>query len=268
MAIVWSDTMFQKWYQLPNAQGNPTTYSRVGFRYYRGPDFIWGYGTETSPSPGNFDQVQYPFYPMNEFRYRTERLVANLGITPGQRILVLGCGFGFLPETFIWWKQQNGLTLAQAQAQIAGIDNSTFISAGLAGAVHSSMSGKVITRSLLEGSANTQMRNQIRQSAGGSEFFDWVITESVIESYTDAERAAFITACESYQRLTGSTTKNLARVVHVVFEDDPVRWGSPGWNPVPDGGAPNRTLEAWAQTRPQNTWVSAVGDMRTLVGTG
>lgn len=266
MAIVWNETMFRKWYALPNqpyGQGGAyTTYSRIGFRYFRGPELEWL--AEGFP--------EFPDHPMNEYRWRVERLVALLGIQPSHRIIVLGCGLGFLPETFIWWKMRNGIAQATAQSQVVGVDNSQFIQGNVAAEAHALMQGRIVNRSLLDGTTTAGMRNALRTLAGGSEFFDWVITESVIESYTDAERPNFLTACESYQRNTGATTKNLARVVHFVFdvltEPDGTPQPSQSWDPVPDGGAPNRTLAAWAQTRPQNSWVSAYGSLSAIVGTG
>lgn len=251
--------MFRKWYGMPNGPqgGNAiTTYSRIGYRYWRGREYQWYLeGAE-----------EYPDHPMNEMRWRVERFAAGLGIAPAHRVLVLGCGSGFLPETFIWWKMRNGIAQATAQGQVAGVDNSQFIQANLASEAHPLMQGKILNRTLFDGTTVAGMRNGLRQAAGGSEFFDWVITESVIESYTDAERPAFMTAVESYQRNTGTTTKQLSRCVHLVFDNEP-GWYE-GWDPVPDGGAPNRPLADWAATRPRHSWVSAMGDMRAIVGTG
>lgn len=253
--------MFQKWYSLPNAQGQMTTYSRIGWRYYRGPSPNWGYGETRNE--------QYPDLPLNEFRWRVERLTAQLPITPTSRILVLACGVGFLPEAFIWWQMSQGETEAAAKPRVAGVDNSAYIQSVIPTTADPLMmigtTPKIVNRSFQLGTANNQMRNSLRSAAGNSEFFDFVILESVDESYTDVERSAsWHTAIESY--LAAGRSK--ANIIHMVFEDDVDRYGSPGWDPVPDGGAQNKTLDAWAQTRPSHTWVSCVGEMRTLVGTG
>lgn len=273
MAIAWTEAMFRKWYGLPNQPygegGVITTYSRIGFRYLSGPKLAWNYVY----NPANLS-TYFPDHPLNEYRWRLERLLGGFLIAPSDRILVLGCGSGFLAETFIWWKMQNGIAQTTAQAQVAGVDNSQFIQGNIASEAHPLMQGKVVNRDLLLGSGNAQMRGALRTAAGNSEFFDWVITESVVESYTDAERVSFMTAVESYQRNTGTTTKSLAKIIHMVYPltlmifDDA---GNPiydGWNPVPDGGAPNRRLVEWSQTRPAHSWCSCYGVPEYVTGTG
>lgn len=237
--------MFGKYYKLPNSDvgGQMTTYSRVGWRYYRG---NWW----------NDEPERFPDYPLNEYRWRVEKLTSQFGIQPTERILVLGCGLGFLPETFQWW--------GTPQGRICGADNSAFIQGNVVAEAHPNMQGKIVNRSMTLGAANAQMRGSLRAAAPDAsgtagwtaEFFHWVITESVLESYTAAERnATFYTALESY--LHSSVSRR--NVIHIVAE---------GWDATADGGSPGMTLQQWSATRPANSWMG-YGDPQTpQIGTG
>lgn len=248
MALVWDEAMFRKYYILGAPNGQYTTYSRIGWRYYRGPESVWGY-------PEDPLTLRHPDHPMNEYRWRVERLTLQFPIQPSSRILVLGCGSGFLPEVFIWWKMQNGIAQATAQSQVAGIDNSTYIQQNITAEAHPLMLSptRVVGRSLLDGTGVVQMRNALRNLAGGSEFFDFVITESVIESYTAAERTNFLNKCETYK----TAAAPLSHVIHIACD---------GWDASADGGSPAMTLEEWAATRPSHSWISYLGDMRVIPG--
>jgi hypothetical protein len=263
----------------PDNEGKSVTYGRVAWRFYRGPNPWWGYMLNTQ-------RGQFPDHPLNEYRHRVERLLANFPITPTSRILVLGCGIGLLPETLIWWKQQSGRTLAQAQAEVAGLDNSSWIQGNLTAEAHSSMftgtTPKVGNRDYRLGASNAQVRGTLRQIWGGSEFGDFVIVESVDESYTDAERtAAYWTAQESYL----AAGRPRANLIHIITDEWDARgywvynditlpdgtierqWSWVTW-PAGSGGSQPRTLEQWAALRPTNSWMSYIGDMRVIPGTG
>lgn len=267
--INWTEPMFRKWYSMPNnPQGQPpmTTYSRVGMRYWRGPKPEWGY------APG--DTTQYPDHPQNELRHRVERLVAQFPITSTSRILILGAGYGFLCEVFIWWKMQNGVPQATAQGQVAGLDTSAFIQANLNTETHPLMSGKIVNRSMQVAttSQTNPQRNALNSAWGGSFTGDFVIAESVDESYSDAERtSAYYTAQQSFL----SAGRPLRNVIHLVFPSHRQYWGDGpndyeviGWDPQPDGGAVNKELDGWAATRPQHSWADLEGDMPIILGTG
>lgn len=256
MSIIWNEAMYRKWYRLPNQQGQMTTYSRVGWRYFRGPDREWGYPVTPGWKPElGRDPLQHPDHPLNEYRHRVERVRAQFPIADDSRVLVLGCGSGFLPETFIW----NGIQVGR----VCGADPSSYIQANIVEEAHALMQGKVINRSMQLGATNPQMRGSLRAAAPDvanfgttAEFFDFVITESVLESYTAAERTpAFYDTLQSYLK-AGLPASN---VIHIVCD---------GWDAASDGGSPAMTLEEWAATRPQNSWVSYNGDMPAIAGTG
>lgn len=249
MSITWTETVFRKYYSMPgDANGSVfTTYSRVGWRYWRGPEFGWGYPETPSTS-------RFPDHPLNEYRWRVERLRLNFPqITDTSRVLVLGCGYGFLPETFQW----SGIP----QGRVCGADNSAFIQGNLASEAHPNMQGKVVNRSMTLGASNAQMRGSLRTAApdvtgfgATAEFFDFVITESVLESFTPAERtAAFYTTLQSYLK----AGLPASQVIHIVAD---------GWDATADGGSPPLSLEEWAATRPQHSWMSYWGDMRVIPG--
>lgn len=246
MAVAWDEAQFRRWYSLPNGAGAMTTYSRVGWRYYRGPSPEWAYGSTVA--------AQFPDHPLNEYRHRVGRIVAQFPILPTSRILVLGCGSGFLPEAFIWWQTQQGQTEASAQGRICGVDNSQFIQGNLVSEAHPLMSGRVVNQSLLDGTGVAKMRNALRNLTG-SEFFDFVVTESVIESYTVAERTNFLDKCATYR----ASATPLRNIIHIACD---------GWDASAIGGSPAMTLEEWAATRPAHSWISYNGSMPAIIGTG
>jgi len=233
--------MFAKYYKMtvnafdPDSGGvlvgQSTTYSRAGWHSFAWPEPQWNYALNSNNS-------YFPDHPMNYFRFRVEKLVAAFSIQPSSRIIVLGCGGGFLPETFIWWKMQQGIAQATAQSQVAGVDNSTFIQANVLTESHPLMLNptRILNRSLLDGTGLNAMRNALRNIAGGSEFFDYVITESVIESYTAAERTNFLNQVATYK----SAAAPLRNIIHIVC---------PNWDASADGGSVGMSVAEWAATR-------------------
>jgi hypothetical protein len=259
MALTWNQAMFEKYYKWPVFRYNPAsggieitgqavTFGRVGARTQAPPEPPWGYSAASH-------NTYYPDHPLNYWRFRTERLVTEFGIAPASRVLVAGAAFGFLPESIIWWMMQNGRTQAQAQAQVAGLDNSSFIQSGLNAEANPVMSSKVVNRDMRVSVAtqSNPQRNALQNAWGGQSTGDFVIVESVDESYTDAERTnAFYTALESYL----AAGRPLANVIHVVCA---------GWEPDPaDGGSPAKTLEEWAATRPGHSWLHYEYPMRAI----
>lgn len=242
MAVVWDEAQFMAWYWTPGR--NTTTYTRADQQHYRGPKAGWGYASTT----------QYPYHPLNEYRHRVERLVAQFPILPTSRIIVLGGGFGFLSEAFVWWQRSQGQTEADAQRRICGMDNSQFIQGKLATEAHALMQGRMVNQSLLDGTGVGKVRNALRNLTG-SEFFDFVITESVCESFTAIERTDFLDKCETYR----ASTTPLTNIIHIACD---------GWDASGVGGSPAMTLEEWAATRPAHSWASYHGDMPSIVGIG
>lgn len=229
MAVDWNlEATWRKWYSdvvrapLPNARTR-VTYGRL---YWR--NWLWDVvGPDGTP----------PDYPLNESRLRVERLLANWPILTTSRILVLGAGFGFLPETF----RQKGY------ANAWGVDNSVFIQGAITSEAHPSMltpSVQVLNRDFRVN--DRQMGNALTNLTGASTF-DYVITESVVESYTAAERTAVLDAAASYL----ATGRPLGNIIHVVF---------PGWDASGDGGSPGLTLDQWVATRPAHSWASPEGN--------
>lgn len=182
-------------------------------------------------------------------RYYEQKIVPIFGtVTGAQRILVVGCGLGRLVEGV----QATGF------ANIWGIDSSTYV-ASLWPASHPRLAQLDIRTA-----TDAQIRNAPLNSGGTT--FDWIITESVMESYPPVEQEAMYAACEA--RLSRNTP--LTHVVHLVYPDtDLTRWPA---NALENGefapwagtvmanpGCPARTLAEWQASRPNNTFLSIYG---------
>lgn len=154
------------------------------------------------------------------------------GIAQTARILIVGCGFGFLIEKLRAAGFQN----------VWGIDLSPYYFE----AVRAANFGAGI-RALIQQFNVVGMTSQMRRTLTGSTTaFDAVITESVMESYTPAEQDQILAACEAQRVATNRP------IYHLVFD---------GTDMTPLGGCPARTLAEWqaSTVRAGHTFISAVG---------
>lgn len=190
------------------------------------------------------------------------KMIEVLGLQPTQKIGILGCGFGWVLEVFI----------AQGFNNVIGTDTSPFIQTnkGLnedaeieaaileAGLLPTSTEGLVIRNKLRgdggprskqaakvlnEDAMSNPSRNRIRNALGGGNLA-WGITDSVLESLTDAECVSLSNAGHGF----------CTNVAHLVVTTRPGNHAGYNW----------KTLEAWKALIPADTFIEVGGQWRFL----
>lgn len=171
---------------------------------------------------------------LTEFNNRVANLVRLFSIQTTDRILVQGCGLGFLIEAF---KDAGFL-------ECFGLDNSSYISS--IRAVEANANSVIVEQDIRGGGL---MRAQLQTQTGGNSF-TWVITESVLESYEDLELSELLDDAESVL----NPTKDEANIIHMVMSvkdpAQPDRSIGPQFN--------QKTLAEWKAVRPAHSWVDYV----------
>ena len=206
----------------------------------------WGYNraTQVTNQPNRFST-----------RWTNLKTVAAAVDAPGMaaddRILVVGAAYGYLIEAAI----DDGYTA------IWGLDNSSHVAANLAtegkpGATNLFTSNQdpedgppnvVIVAADVTGGPSVR---QLLSAATGSFRFDWIITESVAESFAPGnEMDGLLGAAESILSQQAADD----HIIHLVVDD-------PGGQPIPPDWSTNGltwlTLAAWNAIRPAHSWVS------------
>lgn len=167
---------------------------------------------------------------------RRDFLIANAmpGLTQADRILIGGCGFGYLIDRFH----------AAGYPNVWGIDNSTHI--------ENNKNAQAVGDTVWVNDTFTgggRLLNKLRQLTG-DDTFDWIITESVLESYNDNEIAPLLNACETVL----ASGRPLSAIIHYVFV--------PPFSPAAQGVFNEKTIDQWNAVRPSHTWVSDTGQVR------
>jgi len=185
--------------------------------------------------------------PNGKYIHRWEQIVQHFSPGATDRILIPGCGFGWLIEA----AQDDGYT------SIWGIDYSSHIADNRATETRGDI---LFVEDDITGGG--RVRAQLRQMTGDDEF-RWIISESVLESYdNDTEMQGLLNAAETILE-TGQPTANIIHLVHA----------------VPHGTHPSANLDpaflvqdidAWAAIRPTHTWVNVIYDdaWEIRLGTG
>lgn len=191
---------------------------------YRNP---WGLDGKLLPTPlvGYTRASQVDRYP-DKFPRRWSQLTTLFPIQTTDRILIAGSGFGFLIEA----------AHAAGFPNVWGIDNSDYISTNRATEAVGSV---LFVENDIRGGG--QVRAQLRNLTG-DDIFDWVISESVIESYTDAELPALLNAAETV--LAGTDE---SQIIHLIVD-------APGLDPP----LVSRTLAEANALRPAHSWCSLI----------
>lgn len=164
---------------------------------------------------------------LNYYDMRVSRLSELFTIEKSDRVLVVGCGFGFLIDAF----HDAGFP------NIWGIDSSPYIQANRAtesrdstGFVDSDIRGP-------------QVRAKLK-ALTGDWIFNWIITESVMECYQDEEIGSLLDAVE----VVLDADNGLRNAVHLVVAD----------NPEFDSIFAQKTLQQWKDIRPSHSWVNII----------
>lgn len=149
--------------------------------------------------------------------------------TVTDRVLIAGSALGWSIDALV----------ALGYPNVVGLDNSTYMD------THPSRSSAKPFRKA-DMATGASIRNTVRAAFGELGFTgnnrdpEWIITESVLESFTDAEIETILDGCEAL--LDGT---DVSRCVHVV-------------TPGPFGaGVPfnDKTIAEWQVIRPAHTWI-------------
>jgi hypothetical protein len=154
-------------------------------------------------------------------------IMANGGAN-ADRILIAGCGLGFLIETM----------RLVGFANVYGLDNSTWCQ-GKKATVNG---GVVLVNADFTGSVNS-LGNAL-QTATGGRTFSWLITESLLESFNDNEIGVILAQGPN---LLGGQANN--HIIHIVF--------TPPFNTP--GLFNEKTMAQWKAMAPTHTWMNAEG---------
>jgi hypothetical protein len=164
--------------------------------------------------------------PENEVHRRADALKA-LGMLPAHRVVVLGCGpGGFLVEAL----------KLRGFPNCWGVDSSPWVEGRKAIA-----SGGVIW---LNADFTGNIGNALRQMTGDNDF-DWVVTESVLESYDDNEVTVGLNSCEGLR----NPQTPMSHIIHIVFTppfDEPSLFNE-------------KSMAQWKAMRPAHTWMNGEG---------
>jgi 2-polyprenyl-3-methyl-5-hydroxy-6-metoxy-1,4-benzoquinol methylase len=155
-------------------------------------------------------------------------LASLLRIAAADRILVAGCGFGFLVEAMA----------ALGQPNCWGVDSSAWIESGLAEEAGGGVS--VTVADFLDPSLPA-----IMAGVAGPGGFDWILSEHLLEA---AEEAVIPSLLDSAEGLL-SDGRPLAAAAHLVQVVDADRRGEPDmtW----------KSAQGWKALRPSHTWVAS-----------
>lgn len=173
------------------------------------------------------------------FSQKVERLAlgstALFPINSTDRILISGCGFGYLIDAF----HDAGFL------NCWGIDNSPYIQSrrpietrGTTLFIHNDFRGPI-----------QQVKAQMRQLTG-DDIFNWIITEGVMESYEDAEMSALLDATERILD-PANGPENIVHLVYAVINPtDPDASLDPIYN--------QKTIAEWKSMRQTHSWVNSI----------
>lgn len=226
--ISWTQDTFQRFYGV-----DTLSYSRAFWERFGG----------VSGDPKKFWRSYYQ-----------QRLVPIFGnITGAQRILVVGCGLGLMVESI----RDTGF------ANIWGIDMGPYMPTLWPAQVPAAIQPLLANRDI-----RTVTTQQLRTLANNSAVFDWVVTESVMESYAPTEQAAVYDACATKL----GTNVPTSHVVHIVQPSfDGTRWPANAVDTttgqfqtwagtlMTNQGCPARTMAEWQALRTNQTFVSFEG---------
>lgn len=166
------------------------------------------------------------------FEVLTEAFV--MGLT--DRILIVGSAFGYLNQRFI----------DAGYVNVFGLDDSDDIDNRKGVEMRADVANKHIKHNIRSGG---QLRARLRQQTGDDEF-DWVITESMLESYTDPELSQILDACEV--GLFNGTDQS--HIIHIITTKEREYAGPPDdpdpYNPIFNW----MTIAEWNAIRPSHSW--------------
>lgn len=161
------------------------------------------------------------------YEYRVFRLRVRWNFKRTDRILVLGCGFGFLIDVF----RKEGFP------NVFGLENSPWIWDNMK---REKDPATVIVRADIRQRSLGPLHRQLRKFTGGC-YFDWVLTEGVLESYEDEELPLLLDRSEVFL----NPVHPEVRVIHMVAVNRDL---DPVYN--------LKTPAEWEAVRPTHSWIA------------
>lgn len=157
---------------------------------------------------------------------------------PASYVLVVGCGFGWIIETIVD---------EFSHTRIWGTDISAWIHSEKATHARADIDPLILDIDISAADAQQQFQ---AAGAGQQGRFDWVVSESVVETIPAVDLAAFLDNCEALLRPQGD-------VAHVFTG----KLTDPGPGDVHDRdlGMRFRTLAEWVAERPSHYWLNVHG---------
>jgi 2-polyprenyl-3-methyl-5-hydroxy-6-metoxy-1,4-benzoquinol methylase len=165
---------------------------------------------------------------LTEFNNRVAGLVRNFSIRSSDRILVEGCGLGFIIEAF----------KSAGYPNCFGIENSPHVVA--IKDTEADLNTVVVESDTRGGEA---LKTELTSKTGDSSF-DWVITESLLESYDDADLNGLLEAAEEALAKTKPNTNIIHMVLTTEAQVDPM------FN--------QKSLAEWVAVRSTHSWYDYV----------
>ena len=172
---------------------------------------------------------------LTRFINRSGILRTVFNIKPAHRVLIGGCGFGFLVDAF------HDLGIANCW----GVDDSAFITGGRGTYTR-------VTTDFVEDSYEgvTRVTDKMNTQTGG-QTFQWVITESLLESYEDGEIPALLDASEVF--LDGAFGN--ANIIHLVQSVTGFVSSAGDADKSIDPIYNQKTISEWKAIRPSHSWM-------------
>jgi hypothetical protein len=153
------------------------------------------------------------------FKHRAENLISELNIPAGSKIFVGGCGFGYIMEQ-----------LADKRMNVWGCDNSPYIQLN----IDTEASYPIYNIDLLD----SNFVDLVRQDTGVY-YFDYVITEDVLTSYSEESYPTFFTNLESILH-PNKPKKNVIHIVDINCGDMFIQ----------------KSLQDWSLVNEDHTWLN------------
>lgn len=214
MAITWNQAMWEGLYQTTVGRQDHAKFGQV----------IKGLTREFAVLMQNPHSDALDFYIA-----RRDKLISLFNLQITDRIVVVGCAFGFLIEVFH----------DAGYLNVWGVENSPWIIANRATQTRADV---LFVEDDIRG--GNRMVNALKRLTGGNGY-DYVITEDVINSYTDAEVGDIFAGCESLLA-SGKPSGNIIHLVTVTqtgrTQDTAVVW---------------RRLDEWKTRRGAHTFIAS-----------
>lgn len=183
------------------------------------------YGNRVTYGRAYAQMVKFPQnMEITYFHDEVKQLESHFSIKRTDRILVIGCGFGYLIEAMMDLKFQN----------CWGIDNSKWIHANRA--TESRADVPILEIGILDEGLLTHLVDLT-----GSVVFDWVIDEHILEGYLDDQHYNLI---DAMNMLVDDSSK----VIHMIQPISEGKTGDPSMN--------WKTIDEWAVIYEDNRWIA------------